>query len=535
MRNLFFLLIIILFINCDSKKLFIKNSEVKSSMYLFYCNDSLGLYSQFYGDFNQKEFLKNPLFKSDKYILRKTGFIKKQDRILFHSFTTLDPIYNVIGVLRSNFDRTKYEENLNNHITVYNRIYFGKYNAYEVLYPVKEKFLSIIFYEKNFTGENKLKNILDYQKMRDFTLEALEKKHCGKENILNLANEAFNEDKQGNYLAYKRIKQVESNYINTNEENFYRQILSTYLSFAQENEDAENEFNKLQKKNINNDFKKNFKSVPTNTETLIDSIKSKQIVIFNESHNIPKHRYLVGSLLKPLYDAGFKYFGLEAFFDEAQLNNTGFPTLSNGFYVREQTMGNLIREAKKIGFKVFEYDSQNKNRESDQASNIYDKTLKNDKNAKVLILCGYSHIDEKDGWMAEHLYLKFNINPYTVNQTSYSYYDAANQLEIVSPNNQNFKSDLFINNNVQINNNCFGLRVSKEIEINFPINKTNNNVILVYNKNEFDNVENPIPVFVKTLEKNQSNLKLSLCTGNYKIIIKSIQGIIKFENLKTVN
>lgn len=67
-------------------------------MYIYYCNDSLDIYSQFFGDFNQKELLTKDLYRSDKYVLRKIHFIKQDDKILFHSFTTLNPVYNVLGL-----------------------------------------------------------------------------------------------------------------------------------------------------------------------------------------------------------------------------------------------------------------------------------------------------------------------------------------------------------------------------------------------------------------------------------------------------
>jgi len=219
------------------------------------------------------------------------------------------------------------------------------------------------------------------------------------------------------------------------------------------------------------------------------------------------------------------------------LNKNNFPTLSNGFYLREATLANLIREAKNSGFTVFEYDTEGSNREIIQAETIYNKTLKKDKNAKVIILAGYSHIDEKDGWMAEQLKTKYNINPYTINQTTFA--DSDNQskqpLEFVTDNNKNFKTDLFLYNNLTIKNNCFDLRESKETNITFPETKANATVLLIYNQNEFQKVENPIPVFVKTLEKNQTKLTTNLCVGDYTVIIKNSYNNVVFESLLIVN
>lgn len=531
MRTLLFLLLLLLLNSCNSNQFLLQNGEAKSSMYTYYCNDSLGIYSKFFGDFSQEQFLTKALSKEDKIVLKKIGFSKSKDKILFHSYTKIVPYYNVIGTLKTNPNTINYSKEIKNSISYFKKISFDKINTFELLFPIQNQFFSVVFYEKNDLDKKKLINEIDYEKMIELTVEAIEKKECGKENILSLSDEFFNEDQYGNYLAFKKIQQLDHNYINTNDEGFYHQILSTYLSFAQQHQESEFEFNKFINKK-----KSEFNSYPISTDALIDSIKTHQVVLFNEAHHKPKHRYMVGSLLKPLYENGFRYIGLEAFYDENLLNKNSFPTLSNGFYMREATLANLIREAKNIGFTVFEYDTEGSNREVIQAETIYNKTIKKDKNAKVLILAGYSHIDEKDGWMAEQLKTKYNINPFTINQTTFS--DTENQskqpLELVTDDNKNFKTDLFLYNNLTIKNNCFDLRESKETNIAFPETKTNTTVLLIYNQNEFQKVENPIPVFVKTLEKNQANLTTNLCVGDYKVIIKNSFNNVVFESSLTV-
>lgn len=527
LRNFSFLVLIIVLNSCKTHYFLPAKGESKKTLYTYYCHDSLGIYSKFFGDFSQAQ-MSNPILSQvEKSILRKIGFQKNADFVLFHSQTNLAPYYNVIGILKKEANLSAFQKSSYNNSTYYHKTTFDLYTTYEILIPIHAHFFSIVFFEKNETKSNRLQNEIDYQQMTELTLDAIQQKECGKENILAVADAFFNEEKAGNYLAFKKIKQVAPNYIGTKDEGFYRQIVATYLSLAQENTEAEQEFAYYSgKQNLD------FRSVPLTINALADSIKNHQFVFFNEAHHKPKHRYLVGSLLKSLYDAGFRYLGLEAFYEEQLLQKNTFPTLENGFYVRESTMANLIREAHQMGFTVFEYDSDGAQRELNQADVIYEKTLKKDPNAKVVLLAGYSHIDEKEGWMAEQLHTKYGINPFTINQTVFStdVRSSKQPLEWVLDKSPNFRNDVFLYNNLSITNNCFDTRKSKQLTIPFETLQSENGILLVYNANEYEKVENPIPVFVKVLKKNQSNLTTNLCTGNYKVVVKNGYNGIVFES-----
>lgn len=167
---------------------------------------------------------------------------------------------------------------------------------------------------------------------------------------------------------------------------------------------------------------------------LIKRASKERIVIINEAHHLPQHRVFVRLLLEKMYKNGFEYLGLEALQFNVQnkdapfslldtaLNNRKYPLYSNltGTYTREPQMANLIREALKIGFKLFAYDKVGRDREYKQAQNIQ-KIFNKDKKAKILILCGYHHLlenpskDEKK-WMATHLKDLTGINPLTIDQ-----------------------------------------------------------------------------------------------------------------------
>lgn len=188
---------------------------------------------------------------------------------------------------------------------------------------------------------------------------------------------------------------------------------------------------------------------PTNAKDyLVDRAKAEQIVIINEAHHNPNHRIFTKSLLQGLYNNGYTYLGLEALFNgpkggtpigntgnhilderDSLLNKRGYPVFRSGNYLEPQ-MGNLIRTALEIGFKVFPYEKSGVGsgdpREKGQALNIAN-ILKKDPNAKILIHCGYSHAYEgfdvyamggkaMAGWLKEFT----GINPLTINQSTYS-------------------------------------------------------------------------------------------------------------------
>lgn len=78
-QRIFYFLILLSLTGCSGKKLFVRSGEARSGMFLTYCNDSLGVYAKFFGDFSQGEFTKKQLYKSDRYVLKKSGFDKKAE------------------------------------------------------------------------------------------------------------------------------------------------------------------------------------------------------------------------------------------------------------------------------------------------------------------------------------------------------------------------------------------------------------------------------------------------------------------------
>ncbi len=168
---------------------------------------------------------------------------------------------------------------------------------------------------------------------------------------------------------------------------------------------------------------------PLNAIDFISKQATKEkLILINESHHIPLHRVFTMELLQSLYQSGFRYLGLETLSNrlddiDTLLNKRKYPIVKTGVFSREPQFGNLIREALRLGFYIFPYESTGKdfeNRELQQAQNINNILIK-DPNAKILIHCGYGHIIEDTGndnfvFMAKHLKKLSGIDPLTINQ-----------------------------------------------------------------------------------------------------------------------
>lgn len=151
----------------------------------------------------------------------------------------------------------------------------------------------------------------------------------------------------------------------------------------------------------------------------------EKIIMINEAHHQPIHRTFTTSLLKGLYDKGYRFLGLEALsHSDTLLNERGYPILSTGYYTKEPQFGNLIREALSIGYELFPYESQSgangKEREIQQARNMQ-QMIEAHPQGKFLIHCGFDHINEAaaGSWekaMAGRIKEYTGIDPFTINQ-----------------------------------------------------------------------------------------------------------------------
>ncbi|WP_105168402.1 hypothetical protein [Pseudoalteromonas sp. T1lg23B] len=147
--------------------------------------------------------------------------------------------------------------------------------------------------------------------------------------------------------------------------------------------------------------------------------KQNKLLMVNEAHHIPKHRWLTKELLIRLKSEGYSYLALEALAkkDEQRINKQGYATNQSGIYMRDPAFSELISIAKELGYTLVSYDKYTYDREKEGAENIINKTFALDPDAKVIVHCGYSHIDEKHK-LASVLAAKLNIDPLTIDQTA---------------------------------------------------------------------------------------------------------------------
>jgi hypothetical protein len=238
------------------------------------------------------------------------------------------------------------------------------------------------------------------------------------------------------YMATYQCQLLRSDeFLNQSSENVFNQYTSMILSYLGMDIQANKIFD--QEKVLNTESSvdlSNYEAVPVVDEITLQAEK-RRIILVNEAHHVPQHRMLTAQLLKPLYDRGYRYLALETLneLSAEKLNETGIPNLSTGFYTSEPTFSMLIRQAKKIGFKIVAYDyfptcdpfgpdpvdCQNL-REQGQAKRIYDRIFIEDPEAKVLIHAGYGHIDKIGGdrWtpMAKFLWNLTGYEPYSIDQ-----------------------------------------------------------------------------------------------------------------------
>jgi len=140
------------------------------------------------------------------------------------------------------------------------------------------------------------------------------------------------------------------------------------------------------------------KSIPAK-DFIAKKSKDYHFTLINEAHWNSQHRSFTKSLLKPLWDYGYRYLALETLSHEDTLiHERGYPVTSTGYYTKDSNFGNLVREALRIGYNLIPYETQNNVdgtlRDRDQAMTIVTESFKKDSIGKVLIHAGYSHINE---------------------------------------------------------------------------------------------------------------------------------------------
>lgn len=275
-----------------------------------------------------------------------------------------------------------------------------------------------------------------------------------------VASKAF--ESNGYNSAINKLTDNAAFYESGSDKSTYYQLLSTYYSFVSEDSLAANYFEKVFARprkpgSDTNQISLEGYVAENALDYVLKNIEEHRVVMINEAHYMPQHRVLIKELLIELRSKGFTYYASEGVNPmDSTLAERGYPLqgTTSGFYTNEPAFGNLIRTAIDLNYKVVgyddtpicDYDSEkpsycNNLRELYQAIHIK-KLLEEDPTTKVIVHCGYDHLQEKTNrdWikMAEYFNHLTGIDPYTINQKDYiersvqeyesSFYQAAVEL-----------------------------------------------------------------------------------------------------------
>lgn len=288
---------------------------------------------------------------------------------------------------------------------------------------------------------------------------------------------------------------------------------------------------------------------------ILAQARQQRVLMFNEAHTQPRGRYLVGSLLPELHRLGFNYLALEALdaADTAGVRQRGFPVGSSGFYVREPTLANLVREARRLGMHVVAYDAFGADREQNQARNLLAATIGRNPVARVVVLAGHAHINERPDpqfkSMAQWFRELSGLDPFTIDQTQLDYAPppglAAPPAGAYVVTDARYRPALNLITDLTVLNrlapadpgNGFGARGARPLLVSVPPDSLQPNqpqLLLVYRQAETRAVPNPLPVAVRWLRPAETQLRFALLPGVYLIELRDAPGRRRWQQVRQV-
>jgi hypothetical protein len=295
---------------------------------------------------------------------------------------------------------------------------------------------------------------------------------------------------------------------------------------------------------------------------ILGRARTEQIIIINEAHHDSRHRVFTASLLPELAKLGFRYLAAEALDEQdTLLQKRGFPVMQTGFYTKEPQFCNLLRVAQQARYQLVPYDygfsregeweERIKARETAQARNIQ-RILQADPKAKIVVHCGFSHVNEGPNGMGEQpamaAYLRqlTGIDPFTIDQTAlsesgtptgdlarYRLARAAGSAVFLDASRQPYAG---ADRNMSVDVNVFHPRttfaagrpawlftdgrrpvsITPAITIGYPC------LVLAYVASE--DIAQAVPADVVELQGPQDRKALALRTGRYTIVAKGRTG-----------
>jgi hypothetical protein len=151
-----------------------------------------------------------------------------------------------------------------------------------------------------------------------------------------------------------------------------------------------------------------------------------RLVIFGEEHHLPQTRCLYESLLRRLWDLGYRWLAAETFDPAVMDESFRVPDYHTGYYTMDPVFASAVRTARQLGYHLVAYDTSERGppgdgsfRDRTQAQNLKRLVFDRDPEAKLLVFAGRGHAAEvppADGWtpMASVLKEITGIDPFTV-------------------------------------------------------------------------------------------------------------------------
>ena len=225
------------------------------------------------------------------------------------------------------------------------------------------------------------------------------------------------------YRSLLKLLDMDSVYIGSKFENGYHDWLSILYSRIGRYKEARREAEACSTQFIDHmRFKNHYKDVKAIplSEVMDSIIQNNRVIMMNEMHFNPHNRAFVISWLEKCYQNGYRYLAAETLRASDTLLNQRRTVLrgETGWYSDEPVFGDLLRTALHMGYTLVPYegDGFGVDREVNQAKNLVKNILDKDPEAKFLLLGGFGHIADRNGWYAMGRYFKeqSGIDPFTM-------------------------------------------------------------------------------------------------------------------------
>ena len=534
-KNLLTILFVFFMISCKT----IKQDVIKKNYFNhnYFVNDSLKIGIDFWGALEFDDLSKfklataKKIFKDHQEIPYKNIFLNCSSKV---------DKYNIYFF----HDKLDYSESTKEQTKI---IFYDSVNKISIGTKIKNK-TKIICYVKTFENNNNYANIIVKDLLNRTIIDSVDKSKLNYFKILENYTKRYKNSLQAIYkINTAPIKEENEN------NSIKKQLLFTAHSFLSNNYKYDSIIN-IYEKGRKQYYNKTLDSLSLNSDVFknqdvyneIANIAAKnKVIILNEDHYYPKHRFFAMNLLNVLKQNGFQYLSIEDFVETE--NSKPIPNYDNGSYIIEPYFAHFIRNAKKLGFTILGHENNNKeiDREKGQALNIKG-IIDKDVNAKIFVYVGHSHLEEEGSkkWMAQYFKELTNIDPITINQVAIC--AQTNDSLILLPKKYFVKddktkstADYFLVNNLKpslksiYKNQEFKsiiIKIEKYSEL-----KNKEVIIQVFDNDEYNLLkEQTIPILSKIEKIKTNKIVLSLPIGTYKIKIKTATNEMIYKKDLTV-